>query len=337
MKRRDVVLYAYNALREVLDAYSGERFLVVCDDVKRDVGWVFAEAGLELGLSTRLVTLETKSKLFRQDLPEFLREVLVTGKPDLAVNCLRGEAEETPFRIKIIHLETRGKTTRLGHGPGITLDMLTRGALALSIEEYREMNSVADRVIATTEGAREIMVTTPGGTDLRLSIEGRGFFKDMTITADKWGNLPTGEVTVGPVENSLEGELVCDLAVGGIGLVKDPVAITCKHGEAVRVEGADEAVVAGVKEVLSVDRLASIVGEMAVGLNPKARMVQEFVEAEKISGTAHIAFGRNIDYPTGGKNSSANHMDFLMDKPTVTAVFPDKRRKEIVVDGKNVL
>ena len=59
MKLREVVLYAYNALKNVMDASSGERFLIVCDDVKREVGWVFAEAGLELGLNTRLITLKT--------------------------------------------------------------------------------------------------------------------------------------------------------------------------------------------------------------------------------------------------------------------------------------
>jgi leucyl aminopeptidase (aminopeptidase T) len=217
------------------------------------------------------------------------------------------------------------------------MDMLRKGALTLSVEEYRAMNSMADRVIALTEGAKEITVTTPKGTNLRLSIEGRGFFTDTTISVDKWGNLPTGEIVVGPVENSLEGELVCDLAIGGIGLIKNPVTILCKQGEVVEIEGEDEAVVASVKKALSTDKLASTVGEMALGLNPKARILQEFLEAEKVSGTAHIAFGRNIDYPTGGKNDSTNHMDFLMDKPTVTAVFPDKRQIEIVVDGKNVL
>ena len=319
-----------------MDAYSGEKLLVVCDDVRRKVGWVFAEAGLELGLYTRIITLKTSPKEFRRELPEFLEEALVLNKPNLAVNCLRGPAEETPFRIKLIHLETKDKDLRLGHGPGITLDMLTEGALALSVEEYREMSSKADRIIASTEGAQEIRITTPRGTDVRLSIKGRGFFKDITITREKWGNLPTGEVIVGPVENSLEGRLVCDVAIGGIGPIKTPIIISCEHGEAVRIESKDSEVVAKVKKNLSIDRMASIVGEMAIGLNPKARIVQEFLEAEKVYGTAHIAFGNNIDYPTGGKNNSANHMDFLMDRPTVIAVFPDGREQKIVVDGRMV-
>jgi leucyl aminopeptidase (aminopeptidase T) len=82
--------------------------------------------------------------------------------------------------------------------------------------------------------------------------------------------------------------------------------------------------------------MASVVGEMAIGLNPKARIVDEFVETEKVYGTAHIAFGRNIDYPTGGANDSANHLDFLMSEPTIVAVFPDEKR-ELVRDGRVII
>jgi peptide methionine sulfoxide reductase MsrB len=51
MKLKDIIFYACNALKEVMDASSGERIIIVCDDVKKEVGWVFAEAGLELGLN----------------------------------------------------------------------------------------------------------------------------------------------------------------------------------------------------------------------------------------------------------------------------------------------
>ncbi|MDQ1279548.1 MAG: hypothetical protein QG670_810 [Thermoproteota archaeon] len=334
MAKEKAVEYACNAFREVMDAYSGEKLLILCDDVRRDVGWIFAEAGLETGLNTRLITLKTNPKEFRKKLPESLIEAIVQTKPDVAVNCLRGPAEETLFRIKLIHLETKDKTVRLGHGPGITLDMLTEGALALNTEEYQVMNTHSDEIIALTEGAKEIRITTPGGTDVRLSIERRGFFKDMNITREKWGNLPTGEVAVGPIENSLEGILVCDMAIGGIGLLKKPVTIVCKEGKAQSVRGDDEGVVSKVKENLSIDQLASVVGEMAIGMNPKARVIKEFLETEKVYGTAHIAFGSNIDYPTGGKNNSANHMDFLMDKPTVVASFSNGREREIVATGR---
>jgi aminopeptidase len=60
--------------------------------------------------------------------------------------------------------------------------------------------------------------------------------------------------------------------------------------------------------------------------------VEEFVEAEKILGTTHIAFGDNSDMP-GGQNPSKNHMDFLISKPTVSIVNEDRSSKDILVNG----
>jgi len=275
--------------------------------------------------------------VFRENVPKFLTETIVNSKPDLVVNCLRDSVEETPFRIKLIHLETRNKDRRLGHGPGITLDMLTEGALALSTEEYKEIKLLANKLIASTEGAEKILMTTPGGTNVEMSIRGRSFFTDMEITNQKWGNLPIGEVTVGPIENSLEGKLVCDAAIGGVGPVEDPITIDCKNGKATNIRGRNRQVLDQVRKTLSTDAMASMVGEMAIGINRKARIVRYFLETEKVFGTAHIAFGRNTDFPTGGRNNSSNHMDFLVNKPTIKVLFPDGRSQEIVTNGKITL
>jgi len=331
------VKHAGNALKEVMDACLGEKLLVVSDDLKREVGEAFALAGLELGLYTRVLKLKTDPTVFRESVPKFLTETIVNGKPDLVVNCLRDSVEETPFRISLIHLETRNKDRRLGHGPGITLDMLTEGALALSTEEYRKMELIADRIIASTDDAEKMLITAPGGTDVEMSIRGRGFFTDMRITNQNWGNLPTGEVTTAPIENSLEGKLVCDLAIGGIGPIEEPITIDCRNGKAVSINGRDRRVLDQVKKTLSTDFMASIVGEMAIGINRKARIVRYFLESEKVFGTAHIAFGRNTDFPTGGRNNSTNHMDFLVNKPTIKVLYQNGRSQEIVANGKVIL
>lgn len=332
MQRHTAVHNARRALTHVMDALPGERLLVISDDARAAIGQVFAYAGLDNGLDTRSVVLPSEHG-YRSEVPPFLREVIIQRRPDVAVNCIRGPAEETPFRIKLIQLETRYQATRLGHGPGITMDMLTHRALALTTAEYETMHTQAQRVILETEGVARIRIANPSGTNLRLSIAGRRFFTDTKITNEKWGNLPTGEVLVGPVENSLEGTLVCDLAIGGVGPLTHPLTIRCHNGRATRVDGVEAHVVEKVNAALATDAMASIVGEMAIGLNPKARIVTEFLETEKVHGTAHIAFGRNVDYPTGGRNDSANHMDFLIGEPTVTVGYADGRERTILDEG----
>jgi leucyl aminopeptidase (aminopeptidase T) len=308
---------ARNALESVLDAVTGESIVIVCDEEKSEVGQAFAEGALALGLWTRLVILETGREV-RKEIPPRLLEILTQQKPNIFINLMRGQREETPFRIKITKLETRDRRSRLGHCPGVTSDMLTDGALNLTGEGHREMQSFAQRLLRTLEGVVKIDLNTPSGTKLSLSVENRPFYTDTRLDWKtlKWMNLPTGEVLVAPVENSLSGRLVCDMAIGGLGPLKIPVELTIKNGQVAKTTSKNQKVLKAVKESLDTDEWSNIVGEFAFGINPKARFVQEFLEAEKIIGTVHIAFGDNLDYP-GGKNPSKNHMDFLMNHPTV--------------------
>jgi len=327
---------ARNALERVLDAVAGESIVIVCDDEKNDVGQAFAEGALALGLWTRLVILET-GKEMRKEIPLWLLEILTHQKPNIFINLMRGKREETPFRIKITKLETRDRRSRLGHCPGVTIDMLTDGALSLTSEGHREMQSFAQRLLRTLEGVVRIDLNTPSGTKLSLSVNDRPFFTDTKLDwkTMKWMNLPTGEVLAAPVESSLSGRLMCDMAIGGIGPLKTPVELAVKNGQVAKTASKSQKVLKAVKESLATDEWSNIVGEFAFGINPKARFVQEFLEAEKITGTVHIAFGDNLDYP-GGKNPSRNHMDFLMNHPSVKITKGNGESGLVLQEGKYV-
>jgi len=325
---------ARNALECVLEASDGESIVIFCDDERMNVGKAFANGALKLGLQTRLVQLKTDADVLRKEIPPQLLEILTKQKSDIYINLLRGTREETPFRIKLIRMETKGLKTRLGHCPGVTLDMLTEGALALTIEEHRHMQGFAKNLIKKLSQAVKVQVTNPAGTHVSLSVEGRPFFTDTIIDREtmKWMNLPTGEVIVAPIENSLEGILVCDMAIGGIGPVNTPVELAVQEGTVQKVSGEDEQVLRRVNDSLNTDEWAKTVGEFAFGINPNARFVKEFLEAEKLLGTIHIAFGNNLDMP-GGKNHSENHMDFLVSKPTVKIFNRDGSSIDALVRG----
>jgi len=182
--------------------------------------------------------------------------------------------------------------------------------------------------------AVEAEIRNPAGTNLTLSTEKREFFTDTKLDwkSMKWMNLPTGEVIVAPVEDSLDGRLVCDMAIGGISKVKTPVEVVAKNGRAEKLFSEDKNVLRRVKETFETDDWSDIVGEFAFGINRKARFVNEFLEAEKILGTIHVAFGANIDMP-GGKNPSKNHMDLLISKPTVNVKKEDETVITVLEEG----
>jgi aminopeptidase len=322
----DASIAAKNALKCVLEVNINEKIVIVCDEEKTKIGEAFAKGALDLDLWTRLVILK-KPEEPRASIPQNLEEIL-TQKPDLYINLLSGSREETPFRIKLIKKETINHKSRLGHCPGVTYDMLTEGALALTLEEHMTMQSHADTLMKILEGSMVVNVTNPGGTNLSFSTNGRKFFTDTKLDWNtmKWMNLPTGEVIVAPVEDSLNGKLVCDMAVGGIGKLRKPVEITAKDGKVIETHSEDKENLSRIKETFQMDNWADVVGEFAFGINPKARFVDEFLEAEKLLATVHLAFGENTDMP-GGKNPSKNHMDMLISEPTVTVV---KHNGEII-------
>ena len=327
----DATLAARNALTYVLEARRGERLTIICDSALVTVGDAFAAAGVGLGLWTRLVVLP-EEKAPRRDIPAAVEAAVVENRSDLFINLLKGGADETPFRIAITRLEKR-RRVRLGHCPGIKLDMLTEGALALDEKDYRELQGRAESLMSALQGATSVRIQNPEGTDIRFSVEGRTFFTDTRLdwSTLKWMNLPVGEVIVGPVETSAEGALVCTTAVGGIGPVKEPITLDVSAGTVKRIACKDAAVRSAIEKVQSTDGWAKRIGEFAFGLNPKARLIPEFLETEKMGGTVHVAFGNNSDYP-GGRNLSRTHQDFLISKPTVTVVF-GKRKQAIMKDG----
>ncbi len=327
------------AIEAVLDAVSGERLLIVSDDVRQDVASVFAKGALEAGLWVRNFVLKTSTEP-RKHIPSDLIEFITATEPniDIIINFLRGYGEETPFRIQLVKLETRRKK-RLGHCPGITLDMLTEGALALTFEEHRQLQSFAEKLIHILNDSVEIHLTTPAGTDCRVGVEGRTWYTETRINwkTMKWMNLPTGEVLCGPDETKWDGVFVCDFAMGGFpGEVPAPITLEVKNGRVVSITCDDIEAREYVENALETDDWAKHIGEFAFGLNDKARVHEEFVETEKIK-TIHIAVGHNLDYPGIVMNASNTHLDFLVRKPTAIVKYADGSEKMIMKDGEYVI
>jgi leucyl aminopeptidase (aminopeptidase T) len=196
------------------------------------------------------------------------------------------------------------------------------------------MQSHANRLIQALEDTISVEIHNPAGTDLTLRTQNRKFFTDTKLDwkSMKWMNLPTGEVIVAPVEDSLNGKLVCDMAIGGIGKLRKTVQVTAKNGKIENVSSQDSNHLRRVNKTFQTDNWADVVGEFAFGINPKARLIDEFLEAEKIFGTVHVAFGANTDMP-GGKNPSKNHMDMLISEPTVKVTNRNRETVTILKKG----
>jgi len=325
-KTQKMIQAARDAFSHVLKLKSSEKVLVVTDERRKSVGQAFYDAAKDIGCEVELFLLPENARPLKEPSEEMVRAV---QDKNVAVNAFFGLAEETPFRISWIRKVMETRTRRMGHAPGITEEMMTEGPMNV---DYGSMLDSVRKMMAMLQGAKEAHIVSPGGSDITLKIQGRDFRTDVEIPVGRWGNLPAGEIWCGPVEDGADGVIVCDGSIGDLGQVKKPLKITVQAGKIKGLESEDKELVTKVEKLSSVDEMASVIGELGIGMNPKARITGNLLEDEKALRTIHIAFGNNQDMP-GGQNKSKTHRDYLMNSPTLTVTYEDGRKETLIRQG----
>jgi leucyl aminopeptidase (aminopeptidase T) len=151
--------------------------------------------------------------------------------------------------------------------------------------------------------------------------------KDKIIQAE---NRQTGEAESQsyPVKHNANGVLVCDVAVGGYHGKIDPAKplVATYHDGVLTDLQCDDPALLGVREdIKSAETkygLPTVLEEVGIGLNEKARITGNMLEDEKIRGTCHLAPG-NIRC----------HVDMLVNKPTITGYYSNGATKELMRNG----
>ena len=192
--------------------------------------------------------------------------------------------------------------------------------------DWAEVEKRCDAIARAILGSETARVTTPAGTDITFSIEGRPPRKDtgMLRTPGSFSNLPAGEVYMAPVEGTAEGVLVLEWAPNR--KLASPLKVYVKEGRAAGISG-DEPFALELEESLSRYPDNRNLAELGIGTNDKATRADNILESEKILGTVHMAFGDNSSM--GGKVSTPFHQDFVFFSPTLTVTLGGETRRVI--------
>ena len=318
---------ARRALVEVLQLRPTDRVLVVQDPQCQKCSDAFYQAALAEGCATTAYSLPASGRPLKS-MPSDMA-ASVEGH-DVVINVMSGSSDEVPFRIEWLTL-LEERALRVGHSPNIREDMMEDGPMDV---DYDLMADRADRLIDALDEAVSVRITTPLGTDVTLDLRGRRFITDVKITETERGvNLPCGEIYCAPVEDGAEGVLVVDGPIGGEGAPPSPVILGIETGRVTSVRCDTPRWQERITELLDTDAGARTIGELGIGLNPNARLVGVMLEDEKAYRTAHIAFGSNIGIP-GGVNESTTHIDYLVHRPTIVALFEEETARTVVSDGE---
>jgi len=302
------------AVETCMNIKPTETVLIITDTEKLDIAEAFAYASTSVGAKTVISIMEPLSRSGEEP-PKPVAESLKAT--DVAL---------MPTTRSLSHTDARREATkhgvRIASMPGITKDMMSTGGLTADYTQVAELTKKVARIL---EKVKSVKITTPSGTNLTMTIEGRPPLADTGLyhNPGDWGNLPAGEACLAPVEGTTQGILVID-SMGNI--VTHPLQITVENGWARKFKGSDAAQLENLLK--SADKNAYNIGELGIGTNPKARITGAVLEDEKVLGTIHIALGDNTSY-SGGHTKSKTHLDGILLQPTVkvdeTLIMKDGR------------
>lgn len=182
--------------------------------------------------------------------------------------------------------------------------LLPSNAVEQSVKEH----------IKRLRGVRELRVTSPAGTDLRVDLQGAVVGGNWGVTA-RPGTLthwPGGLVLAFPRAGSVQGTLV--LAEGDVNLtfkryLERPVTlrIAADHIDAIEGQGLDADLMRTYMAAWG-DRAAYAVSHVGYGLNPAARWdSMAMLDKRDFNGTELRAFAGNFLYSTGANEVAGRH------------------------------
>ncbi|TET89236.1 MAG: peptidase M17 [Methanomassiliicoccales archaeon] len=335
------------AMTDVMGLKPGERVLIITnpDEDVLTISHALYDATLISKGTPILVVQPVRTQM---DLAEDSVIKAIQSNPDVVISISHKKLGKDRFGLKKLYSGTEKdydhifrylleeKKIRSFWSPSVSLDMFKR-TVPISYQDLRRRVAKLKRVLDASD---HLVARTAAGMDIKIGLKGRKARRDDGDfrKPGRGGNLPSGEVYVSPELGNSEGTIVFDgsMATGnGELIIQDPVEVEVEEGFAIKIKGKKEArvlrkaVKRGEQSAMSMAeegkftkvqatqyaRNARNLGEFGIGLNPKAKIVGNILEDEKVFGTCHIALGSNYDEDA----KAMIHLDGIIYKPTITA------------------
>ena len=284
---------------------SGESVLIVVDtNTPESIGKSLFEAAEKIGCEVMLLTM--------------LQRARHGEEPPLAVAEAMNNADVVvaPTSMSLTHTQARINAckagARIASMPGITESMMSSGGMTA---DYNRVNEIAIQLNERLEKAKEIRIVTDLGTDIVINLEGATWMMDTGLCHEPGSsaNLPAGELYIAPT--NANGVFVVDGSMSGFGILDSPLEFTVKDRYVTDIKGEQADRLRSMLD--AVGEKARNVAELGIGINPKAQIIGNVLEDEKVGDTVHIAIGDNSTF--GGDVIAGIHLDGIITKPRVFA------------------
>jgi leucyl aminopeptidase (aminopeptidase T) len=197
--------------------------------------------------------------------------------------------------------------------------------------DFRKVDALSRWVHARCVGARTLTASTPAGTWLEATFSPaiKWLKTSGIISAEKWSNLPGGEVLTSPAR--VDGVYVVDGVLGDWlaprygDMQAHPLTVTIEDSRIKTVRCDRPDIVRDFLAYTSTDENSNRVGELAMGTNLAVRdVIGQILQDEKIPGL-HLAFGHPYSEHTGATWRSSTHIDIV------------GRRFDVALDGVPIM
>ncbi|MEA4846317.1 MAG: hypothetical protein VB106_03690 [Clostridiaceae bacterium] len=295
--------------RKILDAMCvkpGESVLILAEECTATDASVFINAALEAKTEPIMLVMPNLS-YNGQEPPALVAETM--KKANVIIGAAKASISTTKARV-----QATDNGARLFVISGFTTSMLVEGCIEA---DFIKVRPTVATVAKALDQAKNVRITSEGGTNLTLSIDGRkgraldaicdepGCFKSMSI-----------EANAAPIEDTANGILVVDGAAPTGSTRNQPVIVKIEDGTIRSMDGGENAERLWKFLTEVGDPNIFRVAEFGIGLNPAARLTgNNYVEDESAIGTAHIGIGRNTSM--GGLIDAKAHFDLIINKPNI--------------------
>jgi leucyl aminopeptidase (aminopeptidase T) len=304
----DLAPGAANALNVCLRLAPEERITVITDVEALEIAAALVAEIETIGSPYRAFVLEEEGERPLSGMPEAVLADLEHSQ--VSVFAAAAQTGELGARIAMTEVVNR-RRMRHGHMVNIDKAIMREGMRA----DFDEVDQLSTRLIERARAARSVRVTSRGGTDLvaEFSPSLRWVKTSGLITAEKWGNLPGGEIFTSPLR--VDGRFVVDGVVGDYlcrkygDLRETPLTIDIEDSRIVAIACAHQELLSEFHAYVHTDPNSNRVGEFAFGTNTAVRdVIGNILQDEKIPGM-HMAFGHPYASHTGADWASSTHID----------------------------
>jgi aminopeptidase len=301
---------AGNAVNVCLRIQPGERVCVITDERTLEIAAAIVAELEKLGSPYHAWILEELADRPLRDLPGEILDDLETSQ--VSIFAVQVQTNELRSRIQMTDVVNRRKI-RHAHMVNINRQIMLEGMRA----DFQRVDRLSQKVVEMVRRASKIRAQTAAGTDLtaHLNPNYKWLKTSGIISAEKWGNLPGGEVFTTPGE--VNGTFVIDGVVGDYlcakfgNLDQTPLTVRMKDNRLTEAHSSNRELENDFWQYTHTDGNSDRVGEFAIGTNIDLKnVIGQILQDEKYPGV-HIAFGNPYGAHTGADWDSTTHIDVV--------------------------